>query len=35
MTTQNKELFQKFVEFCDKQPKDVEIDHNGSFPTVQ
>ena len=31
MSVQNKELFQKFVEFCDAQPKDKEIDHNGIF----
>ena len=31
MSVQNKELFQKFVEFCDAQPKDEEIDHNGYF----
>jgi hypothetical protein len=31
MTTQNKELFQKFVEFCDAQPKDVEINHKRYF----
>lgn len=28
MSVQNKELFQKFVEFCDAQPKDREIDNN-------
>lgn len=27
MSVQNKELFQKFVEFCDAQPKDKEINH--------
>ena len=31
MSVQNKELFQKFVEFCDAQPKDKEINHNGCF----
>lgn len=24
---QDKELFKKFIEFCDKQPKDKKIDH--------
>ena len=27
MSVQNKELFQKFIEFCDAQPKDKEINH--------
>jgi hypothetical protein len=31
MSVQNKELFQKFVEFCDAQPKDKEIDHSWRF----
>lgn len=27
MTTQNKELFKQFVEFCDNQPKYKDINH--------
>ena len=31
MSVQNKELFIKFVEFCDSQPKDGRINHFGSY----